>query len=155
MTRTTLSPSAAALSPRRARSEPYGKDSMTQVPTVGDRAEVDAGDHELDRKAWNLPRRPPGAVVGASPVSPRLPGATKSRMVLSGTRMPAHDPNGAGSDTTAQDGLDWQGFRTRFFPGRRRHDFEAITAYAAYKRSFVHVEASVERHAGVADPTLS
>lgn len=51
--------------------------------------------------------------------------------------MPAPDPNGADHHTTVQDGLDWQGFRSRFFPERRRHDLEAITAYAAYKRSLV------------------
>jgi hypothetical protein len=31
------------------------------------------------------------------------------------------------------DGLDWQGFSARYFPGRRRHDLEALTAYRAYK----------------------
>ena len=32
--------------------------------------------------------------------------------------------------------LDFAAFLARFFPGRRRHDFEAITAYAAYRREF-------------------
>ncbi len=32
-------------------------------------------------------------------------------------------------------GLDWRGFTAASFPGRRRHDLEALTAYAAYKRS--------------------
>jgi hypothetical protein len=31
-------------------------------------------------------------------------------------------------------GLDWQEFSATHFPGRRRHDMEALTAYAAYKR---------------------
>lgn len=31
-------------------------------------------------------------------------------------------------------GLDWEGFSARYFPGWRRHDFEALVAYAAYKR---------------------
>jgi hypothetical protein len=31
-------------------------------------------------------------------------------------------------------GLDWQRFSAKHFPGRRRHDFEALTAYGAYKR---------------------
>lgn len=34
-------------------------------------------------------------------------------------------------------GLDWQGFVAAYFPGSRRHDLKAITAYAAYKRSGV------------------
>jgi hypothetical protein len=32
-------------------------------------------------------------------------------------------------------GLDWQAFAARFFPGRRRHDLEALTAYGTYRRS--------------------
>ena len=33
------------------------------------------------------------------------------------------------------DTLDWSAFSERYFPGRRRHDFEAITAYVAYQRA--------------------
>jgi hypothetical protein len=33
------------------------------------------------------------------------------------------------------DGLDWQRFSATSFPGRRRHDLEALTAYGAYRRS--------------------
>jgi hypothetical protein len=36
--------------------------------------------------------------------------------------------------TEAPDGLDWQSFSTRYFPGRRRHDLEALTAYGAFRR---------------------
>jgi hypothetical protein len=32
------------------------------------------------------------------------------------------------------DGLDWDAFSTHSFPGRGRHDLEAISAYYAYKR---------------------
>ena len=32
-------------------------------------------------------------------------------------------------------GLNWYAFSGRYFPGRRRHDLEALTAYEAY-RSF-------------------
>ena len=35
----------------------------------------------------------------------------------------------------APDGLDWRAFSATYFPGRRRHDLEAITAYGAYRRS--------------------
>ena len=30
--------------------------------------------------------------------------------------------------------LDWAAFSKRFFPDRRRHDFEAVLAYDAYRR---------------------
>lgn len=33
------------------------------------------------------------------------------------------------------DGLDWQTFSAAYFPERRRHDLEALTAYCAYSRS--------------------
>ena len=29
--------------------------------------------------------------------------------------------------------LDWDAFATRYFPWRRRHDLEVLSAYAAYK----------------------
>jgi hypothetical protein len=31
------------------------------------------------------------------------------------------------------EGLDWLAFSVRLFPGRPRHDFEALKAYEAYK----------------------
>ena len=33
----------------------------------------------------------------------------------------------------APDGLEWQDFSARYFPGRRRHDLEALTAYGTYR----------------------
>jgi hypothetical protein len=30
--------------------------------------------------------------------------------------------------------LDWDAFSTRYFPGRRRHDLEVLSSYAAYKK---------------------
>jgi hypothetical protein len=33
--------------------------------------------------------------------------------------------------------LDWQAFVDAYYPKSRRHDFKAITAYAAYRRSGV------------------
>ncbi len=41
----------------------------------------------------------------------------------------------AASSADAPDGLDWQAFSAAYFPGRRRHDLEALTAYGAYRRS--------------------
>jgi hypothetical protein len=37
------------------------------------------------------------------------------------------------SRTDAPHGLDWHGFSARYFPGRRRHDPGALTAYATYR----------------------
>ena len=36
---------------------------------------------------------------------------------------------------THREGLDWEEFRDRYYPNTRRHNFEAIVAYGAYKRS--------------------
>lgn len=30
-------------------------------------------------------------------------------------------------------GLDWYAFSSRYFPGRRRHDLEALKSYEAYR----------------------
>ena len=32
----------------------------------------------------------------------------------------------------AAEALDWEAFSKRYFPGRRRHNMEALTAYATY-----------------------
>jgi len=34
----------------------------------------------------------------------------------------------------AEEGLDWEAFSRRYFPNRRRHNGEALSAYAAYGR---------------------
>ena len=47
--------------------------------------------------------------------------------------------------------LDWQGFVAAYFPGSRRHDLRAITAYAAYKRSRVFDEQSATEAARLKD----
>jgi hypothetical protein len=44
---------------------------------------------------------------------------------------PAQDPSLAADDASWP--LEWAAFRERYFPGRPRHDLEAITAYAAYR----------------------
>lgn len=33
--------------------------------------------------------------------------------------------------------LDWQAFASTYFPGRRRHDLEALSAYGEYRRARV------------------
>jgi len=34
----------------------------------------------------------------------------------------------------AAEALDWEAFSNRYFPGRSRHDMEALTAHAKYKQ---------------------
>jgi hypothetical protein len=34
----------------------------------------------------------------------------------------------------AAEALDWEAFSNRYFPGRRRHNMEALRAYATYKQ---------------------
>jgi hypothetical protein len=38
------------------------------------------------------------------------------------------------SEPEAEEALDWQAFSARYFPERRRHDSEAVSAYTAYKQ---------------------
>jgi hypothetical protein len=38
------------------------------------------------------------------------------------------------SAAEAAEGLDWQAFSARYFPERRRNNFEALSAYAAYSQ---------------------
>ena len=40
----------------------------------------------------------------------------------------------AASREAIPDGLDWQAFTAAYFPGRGRHDLEALVAYGAYRR---------------------
>jgi hypothetical protein len=49
--------------------------------------------------------------------------------------VPDLDIDGPAQDPTFQHDLDWQAFLSRYYPGRRRHDFEALTAYGVYKSS--------------------
>lgn len=56
------------------------------------------------------------------------------------TRWPSAPKDNAGAVSTAPPlraaeaaaGLDWEVFSNRHFPGRRRHDLVALTAYATY-----------------------
>ena len=49
--------------------------------------------------------------------------------------MTNHVAPAAARSAHLPDGLDWQRFSAAYFPGRRRHDLEALTAYGAYRRS--------------------
>ena len=89
---------------------------MTRVLTSAQQAEVTAAEHERDREAWNLPRKPVGA---------------KSRASSDSQAAAANHAD----HRAAGENLEWEGFLAEYFPGSRRHNLEAITAYDAYRRS--------------------
>lgn len=43
-----------------------------------------------------------------------------------------HKPAPVSPRRLDEERLDWQGFLARFYPGRRRHDFDAVAAYESY-----------------------
>jgi len=55
-----------------------------------------------------------------------------------------HKPAPASLWHLGEEGIDWEGFRARFFPGYRRHDFDALAAYESY-RNDVDAAAQVAR----------
>jgi hypothetical protein len=61
------------------------------------------------------------------PFDTRWPSARKD----SAAAVPSASPLRAAEATEA---LDWEAFSNRYFPGRRRHHMEALTAYATYKQ---------------------
>ena len=64
------------------------------------------------------------------PTTSELPASPGAEAILSAQR-PDSRPDEPGS-------LDWDGFRARWFPGRRpRHDFQAVEAYGIYRRTGV------------------
>jgi hypothetical protein len=71
---------------------------------------------------WNLQGRSTTAVVNGRLNSGS---ATLQRWEDDGGRYSV--------DGQAAAALDWTEFIGRYFPGRRRHDFEALTAYEAYR----------------------
>ena len=96
---------------------------MTRVLSTAEQADVVA---ERDRLAWNLPSPSASATAHAPPTPPARIGLAT---------VPALDVNGPAQDATVQRVLDWQGFLARYYPGRRRHDLEALTGYGAYRSS--------------------
>jgi hypothetical protein len=73
---------------------------------------------------------------------PRYPGFARER-VDAETKRPT-TTNVASVVANVPDGLNWQSFTAACFPGRRRHDLEALTAYGAYRRSHAVDERSSE-----------
>ena len=66
-----------------------------------------------------------------------MPVEPERRSSMDPGRGPAADRVASGVTSSAHvpEGLDWQGFSAAYFPGKRRHDLEALTAYGAYRRS--------------------
>jgi hypothetical protein len=81
---------------------------MTRVLTAAERARIVA---ERERLAWNLPR-PVAPAPHVAPVAVPMADAARARQRL-----------------------DWQSYLALYFPDRRRHDFEALAAYGAYRSS--------------------
>ena len=52
------------------------------------------------------------------------------------------------SSREVPDGLDWHTFSAASFPGRRRHDLQAVIAYGAYRRSYAVDEHTPETPPG-------
>ena len=50
-------------------------------------------------------------------------------------RATNHVASAVATSASLLDGRDWQSFSADHFPGRRRHDVEALTAYRAYRHS--------------------
>jgi hypothetical protein len=61
------------------------------------------------------------------PFDTRWPSARKDSAAAAPTAPPLRAAEAA-------EALDWEAFSNRYFAGRRRHDMEALTAYAAYKQ---------------------
>jgi hypothetical protein len=83
---------------------------MPPVLATAEHAEVAA---ERLRLAWNRPGQ--SAISSPGPLG---------KSAASGPEDPA-----------GHRALDWQAFLSLHFPGRRRHDFEALTAYGEYRSS--------------------
>jgi hypothetical protein len=61
------------------------------------------------------------------PFDMRWPQARKDNLFAGGTAAPLRAAEAA-------EALDWETFSNRYFRGRKRHDAEARSAYAAYKQ---------------------
>ena len=96
---------------------------MTRVLSTAAMADEVA---ERDRLAWNLP----SPAAGATSHAPPTPAARVELAVV-----PAPDADGLAQDAIVEHELDWQAFRSRYYPGGRRHDFEALIAYGVYRSS--------------------
>jgi hypothetical protein len=63
--------------------------------------------------------------------------AEQPRSVGFETKRPVtnHGARAVAVGARGTDRLDWESFSSACYPGRRRHDLEALIAYGAYRRS--------------------
>ena len=65
-------------------------------------------------------------------------GGAAMSAAASGAERRRGDPGRLRANVSSSDelpaGLDWQAFSARYFPGRYRHDLEALIAYGSYRR---------------------
>ena len=59
-----------------------------------------------------------------------------------------HKPAPASLWRLGDERLDWQGFHARFFPGSRRHDFDALAAYESYINAAQVARSDATQHGG-------
>jgi hypothetical protein len=78
------------------------------------------------------PQEGPGGEMSGSVEASRRHGRFDLRWPRRRVRRAADRPAALTSLEDVPDGLDWDAFSTRCFPGRGRHDLEAISAYDAY-----------------------
>lgn len=123
---------------------------MSPPVEVVDQGAANAQEREKDRKAWNLPARPVETDSRVSPNQGASHDADASPQAPFGHDMRKVDITPEDDRGTVQDGLDWEGFSARYFPGSRRHVLKAIVAYGAYKRGSLQ---GSER-AGMADSMI-
>jgi len=61
--------------------------------------------------------------------------AGQPRSIETTRRAANHVASAIATSSSVLDGRDWQSLSADHFPGRRRHDVGALTAYRAYRRS--------------------
>jgi len=63
--------------------------------------------------------------------------ADQPRSIGFETKRPVtnHGARAVAGGARGTDGLDWESFSSAYFPGRRRHDLEALIAYGTHRRS--------------------
>lgn len=103
----------------------------------------------MPRREWVHASASPAAAIMTSRIeASRKHGRFDSRLPKRGLRA-AWDWGAAEVGLeAAPDGLDWAAFSRRYFPGRRRHDLEAISAYHEYQRGRRRESRRPEEQAG-------
>jgi hypothetical protein len=78
-----------------------------------------------------MPQSPTPALTQSAQAAVRADHLARDREAWNLPRVPVT----AAARGAGQRGLDWEGFRDLYYPDRRRHDFEAVVAYGAYRKS--------------------